>query len=287
MGQNRNIWYIVEPATNKGPRFATNYLAKPLKEFCIKAIDMAVKDLRGEDFEQVLINISVEIAGAIAYIGEKAMEKKDRVIEDVVRHLAEIGTEIAKAENTDYINSLKDISFTHSRSIITLHLSKIVDKSISKGERYVEEWIIYPLRNFGVYLYGNYTFGTELDRRIEELPIEDQRRLEVEYRWIMVCLEELEIKVASKQLDSATKLLIESIIDISEVHKINELNSAPKLAAQSLAKIAEGGKEDIVKIIFEWHSERIEKSPKNIEAFNELKEIYKKELKNQKQEKAL
>ena len=283
-----DIWHIVEAAIKKGPVFATDCVAKPLKEFCIKAIDMAVNTLSGENFDQVLINISFKIAGGIAYIGEKAIEKEDRVIEDVVRYLAEIGAELAKAENMNYIESgEEDISFKHSRSITTVHLSKITDKSTNKGEKYVKNWVITPLANFGLDLYSKYTFEIEFNRnivsthkRIEELPIKDQRRLEVEYRWIMSCLEEIGLKIANKQLDSATKWLIKSIIGSSENHKINGLNSAPKHAAQSLVKIAtKGRKEDMVENIFEEHFKSIEASPENTKAFKELKEIYENELK--------
>jgi hypothetical protein len=162
--------------------------------------------LSGENFDQVLINISFKIAGGIAYIGEKAIEKEDRVIEDVVRYLAEIGAEMAKAENMNYIErGEEDISFKHSRSITTVHLSKITDKSTNKGEKYVKNWVITPLANFGLDLYNKYTFEIEFNRnivsthkRIEELPIKDQRRLEVEYRWIMSCLEEIGLKISNK-----------------------------------------------------------------------------------------
>ena len=100
----------------------------------------------------------------------------------------------------------------------------------------------------------------------------------------MDCLEEIGLKVASKQLDSATEWLIKFIVDSSESHKINGLDSAPKHAAQSLVKIAtKGRKEGMIENIFEEHSKSIKELQKNREVFEELKKLYEDKIKRQKQ----
>ena len=279
----RNIWHIVEAAINKGPEFATNFVAKPLKEFCIKAINMAVNKLNGEDFDQVLINISVEIAGDIAYIGEKAIEEEDKVIKDVVGYLAEIGTEMAKAENTDYINRpTRDISL-FSKDYIIQHLLDITDKILlDKKEGFLERGLISPITNFHRKIPADYA-GSFLST-----PSEVEPGLEVKYKWIITCLKEIGLKTSGKSLDRPSERIIKTLIEIGVLCIRDGLSKAlePEFAAKPLAELAKGTKEELFESAYKDYYESLKEFPKDRKAFEKFKKLYEEELKKQKQEKA-
>ena len=286
-----NIWHIVEAVTKKGPVFATNFVAKPLKEFCIKAINRAVNKLNGEDFDQVLINISVEIAGCIAHIGEKAIEKEDRVIEDVVRYLAEIGAEMAKAENWNYIKGhTRDISLRFSKDhIIQIHLSTITDKILDKDEVFLERGLIGPITNFHRKIPADYAGGflSTPSEVIRENP-EVEPELEVKYKWVITCLKEIGLRTSRKSLDRPTERIIKSLIEIGVLCVRDGLSKAlePAFAAKPLAELAKGTKEELFESACKDYYESIKEISKDCKAFEKFRKLYEEELKKQKQEKA-
>jgi hypothetical protein len=291
-----NIWHIVEAAIKKGPVFATDCVAKPLKEFCIKAIEMAVNNLSGENFDQVLINTSFKIAGGIAYIGEKAIEKEDRVIEDVVRYLAEIGTEMAKAENIDCIRGHpRDISLRFSKDyIIQIHLSHITEKILDKEEGFLERGLIDPITNFHLKIPADYAGGfistpSEVIRQRPEIERpEIKRELEVKYKWIITCLKEIGLKTSRKSLDRPSERIIKTLIEIGVLCIRDRLSKAlePEFAAKPLAELAIRTKEEMVESACKDYYESIKEFPKDRKAFEKFKKLYEDELKKQKQEKA-
>jgi len=279
----RNILHIVEAAIDKGPEFATNFVAKPLKEFCIRAMNMAVKK-KDEDFDEVLINISFEIAGDVAYIGEKAIEKEDKVIEDVVRNLAEIGTEIAKAENRSYINRLtRDISL--SKDYIIQHLSDITDKILDKEEGFLERGLISPITNFHRKIPADYAGGflSTPSEIIRENP-EVEPELEVKYKWVVTCLKEIGLKTSRKPLDRPTKKIIKTLIELGVLCIRDGLSKAlePEFAAKPLAELAIRTKEEMVESACKDYYESKKEFPKDQKAFAKFKKLYEDELKKKK-----
>ncbi len=223
------IQNIASVSISRDLTFSLDSVAPSLKDLCLKLIEKCLKKIKiqRKDLYNNLRNIiGLDIAVvAIGNILNQAFENKVidqeeygfKDFEDVVKYFAEIGAEIAVADNLEYVdNSKKDIDLERE-DWCTSHLKDIFKWAIDSDNISMTEGIVNVIRNFSNEISVKYTGGFYSDAtRIANLPLRSQRELMIKYRWMIRLLKSMGNSAINKSLHSALEEIIEIIKKIGD-----------------------------------------------------------------------
>jgi hypothetical protein len=217
-------------------RFSIDSVAPSFRDICLKIIEKCLKQIKistkSNMYSTIRNTIGLDIAVvAIGNILNQAFE--DKVIdqegdgfkkfEEIIKYIAEIGAELAVADNLEYVNGRKKNIDLNGEDWCTSHLNDVFNWAIDNKNISMIEKFMKVMRNFSNDIPAKYTGGFYSGAsEIANLPLKYQHELMVKYRWIIRLLKNMGNNTINKSLYSTSEEIIEIIKKIGDQIKIED-----------------------------------------------------------------
>ncbi|CAG0971586.1 MAG: hypothetical protein OIN86_10365 [Candidatus Methanoperedens sp.] len=218
---------LVEVSLKEELEFTVEYIAKPIKKICLRAIEKAESK---PNFQKLMTSIDINLIKHLEYIGKKTLEREREYprpeTENIIRLLIEIGIKIVKIRTNQF-----------DEQLIRKHIISIFRQAFdNRKEEILIGSLINPILNLGLEISAKYTkYGFYAEpEEIKKLDIKSKNDIEIEYKWIIDLLGEIGKNTNEKSLSDAIKDVGESIIAIGGQCEKYEILKAAEHAAKTL-----------------------------------------------------
>ena len=238
------IQNIASASMSRDLRLAINIVAPSLKHLCLKIIEKCLKEIKMKNkcnmYDTIRHTIDLDIAvvgfGNILSeaLNDKVIDEMSRDFEDIVKYIAEIGSEIAVVDNLEYVDGRKTDIDLNGEDWCTLHLKDIFRTIDGKNLPIIEKFMMI-IGNFINELSSKYTGGFYSGAsEIEKLSPRYQRELVVKYRWTIRLLKGMGDNTINKLLYSISEEIIKEIKRIGGFVKTDDIRKFADESAKQL-----------------------------------------------------